>query len=502
MFKAKLRGALAALTLIALASPLAAQVQNPGVQQSGAVTSGHGVKWGPGIGQIQDGGVFPAGTVASVALSSPGATVTVGGTSPCTGPTCAFTIDLPNKITGSSVGDASHSVTLTFDNQGRATAIAQQLISIPFTAVTGSLACAQLPALTGDTTSAAGSCATVNVKLNGVAFATSPATDTVPVITSSLTATYTALPNCTSGSLNYTTATHLFSCAAAGSGSVTSVASSGCVTGGPITISGTLTFNPNCQAGYLSGLTLSTAGASATFATGAGVANDSTNVSVMALGAISKTTSAWAVGSAAGALDTGTIANNTWYHVFEMQRPDTGVVDECISVTVTACTTGGNIPAAYTLFRRVGSIKTNGSAQWIKFLQDGKTFTWDAMTQDVAATNPGTAAVTRTLNVPLGVRVQAFVSLGWGVTTVTDGPAAILLSDLAVTDAAPVAATGNATVTGFIAGVVGVTGFNGGSQAFVFTNTSQQIRSRVQVSGATLTLTINTIGWVDTRGFQ
>jgi hypothetical protein len=33
-----------------------AQIANPGVQQSGSVTSGHCTEWGPGLGQIQDAG--------------------------------------------------------------------------------------------------------------------------------------------------------------------------------------------------------------------------------------------------------------------------------------------------------------------------------------------------------------------------------------------------------------------------------------------------------------
>ena len=59
-------------------------------------------------------------------------------------------------------------------------------------------------------------------KVNGVSYGSSPATDTVPVVTASNTTTYTALPNCTVGTLNYSTATHLFSCGATGSGTVTS----------------------------------------------------------------------------------------------------------------------------------------------------------------------------------------------------------------------------------------------------------------------------------------
>lgn len=89
-----------------------------------------------------------------------------------------------------------------------------------FADLTGSATCAQEPARTGDVTAAAGSCANTAVKVNGVAYAASPSTDTVPVITAANTATYSALPNCTTGVLQYTTATHLFNCGAAGSGTV------------------------------------------------------------------------------------------------------------------------------------------------------------------------------------------------------------------------------------------------------------------------------------------
>ena len=62
---------------------------------------------------------------------------------------------------------------------------------------------------------------------------------------------------------------------------------------------------------FISGLTLSTAGSSATMSIAAGVAMDSTNTYLMQLSsAISKTTSAWAVGSGNGGLDAGTIKSS------------------------------------------------------------------------------------------------------------------------------------------------------------------------------------------------
>jgi hypothetical protein len=240
---------------------------------------------------------------------------------------------------------------------------------------------------------------------------------------------------------------------------------------------------------YLAGLTLSTAGASATMSIAAGQCTDSTNVSIMSLAAFSKTTSAWALGTAAGGLDTGAIANSTWYHFFVIQRPDTGVVDALISLSATAPT----LPANYTLFRRIGSGKTNGSAQWTSFTQDGDYFIWAARVQDVSAANPGTAAVTRTLTVPTGVNVEAHFQ--GGVNNTGAIATACYFSDLAQNDEAA-ASPFDLPQTAQAANSV----INSGARFRIRTNTSAQIRTRMVASDANTTLIIATVGWYDSRG--
>lgn len=254
--------------------------------------------------------------------------------------------------------------------------------------------------------------------------------------------------------------------------------------------------DPVFHRSYLAGLGLSTAGASATFGVAAGLAVDSTNAGFMSLvSAFTKTTSVWALGTAAGSLDTGAIANSTWYHVYLIKRPDTGVVDVAISLSAANPTLVTNIPAAYTLFRRIGSMKTNGSAQWTKFIQDGNLFQWDIPVADVNAANPGTVAVTRTLTVPTGIRVLANVLAG-ATTTIASDVGAIYLSDLSVSDQA--AAFPLATFSLFESATAQT--IQSGAPVSVMTNTSAQIRSRMQLSTATSTLGISTVGWVDTRG--
>lgn len=235
---------------------------------------------------------------------------------------------------------------------------------------------------------------------------------------------------------------------------------------------------------YLAGLTLSTAGSSATFGIAAGVATDSTNVSMMALAsAYTKTTSSWAVGTGNGALDTGSIANSTWYHVYQIQRPDTGVVDVLISLSATSPT----LPANYTLFRRIGSMKTNGSAQWTSFSQVGDKFIWNAAIADInAASNVGTTRASITLTVPTGIVVTAL----FNSTIVSSGTAnSLVYSSLLESSQAP--------ATGYVSIYISGAGSNAGSFQTT-TNTSAQIG--VRSDGASGAYSVATHGWIDSRG--
>lgn len=239
--------------------------------------------------------------------------------------------------------------------------------------------------------------------------------------------------------------------------------------------------------GYLFGCTLSTAGSSATMSVAAGRVTDSTGLQSMGLTAIAKTTSAWAVGTAQGGLDTGTIANNTWYHFYVIRRPDTGVVDVVFSTNATSPT----LPANYTQYRRIGSGRTDGSAQWGSFLQDGDNFYWLTPVFDVGATSPGASAVSRTLTTPLGLSVDALLN----VALSTNSTDFLILSDLAAVDLAPTISTTTPLATIAVSGAT-----VNACQAKVRTNTSSAIRSRMSVGTGGNGFSIATRGWVDRRG--
>ena len=171
-------------------------------------------------------------------------------------------------------------------------------------------------------------------------------------------------------------------------------------------------------------------------------------------------------------------------------RVDTGVVDVVFSTNATSPT----MPANYTLFRRIGSGKTNGSAQWIAFTQDGDKYLWTVPVLDVDTTAPGTAAVSATLaSVPLGLNVEAIFNFAaWD----TGGVGAIqsIVSELTMTDAAP------STTVSPLYNLAAASNGPMAARMYVRTSTAQAIRYRVSGSGAGTTARIATIGWIDRRG--
>lgn len=194
----------------------------------------------------------------------------------------------------------------------------------------------------------------------------------------------------------------------------------------------------------------------------------------------------WAAGAGNGGLDTGVKANSTWYHVFAIRNPTTGATDALFSTSPTVPL----MPSGFTQKVRRGAIMTDGSGNIRAFTQSGNEFLWPQMSLDVNATNPGTSAQAATLLVPSGVQVWAKLSAM--VQSTTAQRVALLITSLAQSDTTPAAASNSTLVTG-IAGAAGT------SQAplEIRTNTSGQIRYRVDVSVASTQVFIATVGWID-----
>lgn len=240
---------------------------------------------------------------------------------------------------------------------------------------------------------------------------------------------------------------------------------------------------PPLPRGAIDGFTLSTAGSSATMSVSAGQATDSANAVMVSGAASSKTTAAWAVGSGNGGLDTGTIANSTWYYFYVIRRPDTGVVDYIFSTSSSSPT----LPTNYTQYRYIGAGLTNGSGQWVKFRQDGDEFLWDTPVLDFSGAG-STSAGLITVSAPRGRRMRVLTNV-----FITSASQSVYLSDPSTADLAP-SGTASPLLTSIADGVAGVVA---GTQAISWTDTLGRIRYR---NSSTTTWRLATLGWVDSRG--
>lgn len=257
-----------------------------------------------------------------------------------------------------------------------------------------------------------------------------------------------------------------------------------------------INLTPKFPPGHLHGLTLSNNGTDPTndidIAVGSARDVDDTDDMILASALTKRLDAAWAVGTNQGGLDTGSIANTT-YFVWLIKRDDTRVVDVLFSTSATNPT----MPSNYQRKRRIGAIVRTGGAILL-FVQDGDHFGLKTPVLDIAATAPGTSAVLRTLaSLPSGIRVRADMRVGYTDTSGTGAgnPAGMNFQDPSATDFAPSAALCDVLL------------YPGGANLAnllvphaVYTNTSAQIRTRCQLSHANLTLYGITYGWWDDRG--
>ncbi len=224
---------------------------------------------------------------------------------------------------------------------------------------------------------------------------------------------------------------------------------------------------------HLSGLTMSNAAdVDHDITIAAGKCRSSTDDQDMVLAAaITKQgDAAWAVGTNAGAMDTGSLPSAGTIHVWLIKRSDTGVVDVLFSISATAPT----MPANYNYKRLIGSyctVVTTGhiiNGDWIGTGLH-RTFIYDTPILDVSAANPGTNAVTAALSTPGGIITKSQLSV-----YIDANADRIYISSLASGDIDP---GDTVALTLSIGAGGGIGGFG------VLTNTSSQIRYRVDANG-------------------
>ena len=250
---------------------------------------------------------------------------------------------------------------------------------------------------------------------------------------------------------------------------------------------------------YIAGCTLSNNGSDATndIDIAAGQCMDSTNTVSIAVSALTKQLDAnWAAGTNQGMRYSGAAIANTTYGIWAVSKadgtqdiyayPNSGAPSASTVLAALQAESGGS---GYLYVRRIGCIVRAGGSI-LAFVQNGDYFRLKASVADVSATNPGTSAVTATLgSVPLGVIVSA--EFYGSVQDSTPGTPVVVFSQLSANDEAP---------STTIASVRAASGINGSGVFYVITNTSSQIRYRINSSNANTTVTIQTTGWTDRRG--
>jgi hypothetical protein len=273
-----------------------------------------------------------------------------------------------------------------------------------------------------------------------------------------------------------------------GGGGVTDIAAGAGIktgTGSDITSTGTLLIDPTYLAGLLGGLTMSNDGTlpNTVIDTAAGIAVSDDNTALMKIAAFNKNANAtWAVGSSNGCADGAasytTLGASTWYHLYVIQRTDTNVVDLLCSKS----STSPALPTSYTVKRRIGSFKTDGSSHILAFSQNGNEFLWAATPLDVNGATLGTTAASYPLSVPSGLKVNALTHVNFANAAAAVG--LLLYSPDETTPAGFVLVTNSAN--------------NIGGQFNVRTDTSAQVTAKS--TAAASTISIWTDGWIDTRG--
>lgn len=240
--------------------------------------------------------------------------------------------------------------------------------------------------------------------------------------------------------------------------------------------------------GAIDGFIMSPAGGATSMPVSGGQATDSTNTIYIAGAATTKTQATFAAGTGnGGKLSAAAIVNNTWYRFYAISNAGGTNFDVGFDISPTTPT----LPTGFTTFREIGSGLTDGSGNWVKYIQTDDYFERDVPTNDVNTTNPGTTAVLRTISTPLGVRVRAKLANAESDTT---SNRIVFWSDPNQTDTTP-------STPPFTFNILAVANsYYAGGMIEIYTNLLSQIRYRSSASGASDATIASVLGYYDSRG--
>jgi hypothetical protein len=245
-----------------------------------------------------------------------------------------------------------------------------------------------------------------------------------------------------------------------------------------------------------------------------GVFTNSTNIALFELvTALTKEiNNTWAEGNLAGGLASGlTLSNNTWYHVFMLAKPN-GEVDAGFDTSITATNLLADAAvqfAGYTYYRRIWSLRTDGSANIYDYYQVYDTAYWVTPT-NVNFTVPPTASPvtitsTFTIDVPPDIRVEAIINYFVGSSSGNNPLHYAGILHLTEIPYMTPSITYNNPPGASVGGRAGTTGEDYATvqgQVHMMSDTSQQLRSVAYLEAGTntdLDVGLNTVGWRDRR---
>jgi hypothetical protein len=225
-----------------------------------------------------------------------------------------------------------------------------------------------------------------------------------------------------------------------------------------------------------------------------GVFADSTNVSLFELrtAIIKEINNTWAEGNLAGGLASPlTLAADTWYHVMVLAKQN-GEVDAGFDTSLTATNLFADTAvqtAGYIYYRRVASIRTDGSSNIKDYHQTYDEFLWDNPDNYIQRTVTTTLGhEIFALDVPLGFRVKAFLNMEATSNAGNIYARPTFVSDLfSSTGGNPLATyDGTSTNTIFI-------------NTSIITDNAQQIKQTPGQTSGAVTYRLITLGWKDWR---
>jgi hypothetical protein len=221
----------------------------------------------------------------------------------------------------------------------------------------------------------------------------------------------------------------------------------------------------------------------------AGSCTDSTNAAILTGTAFTKQIDAgWAAGTNGGGLDTGSVAADTEYAFFAIEKDSDSSVDYLFSLSQTSPT----MPSGYTEFRRIFSFKTDSSANILPFRQVGDTFFYDVGIVDVDETPGATTEQLKNTSVPAGMIGQFLVE--FESNNPSASPNYMLVTSPEQTDTTPsssiysLRAQDRLSTWEYVSAAV----FD------IETDSGGQLRYRTDTTSCAVRVTA--LGWLDTRG--